>query len=478
MACEGGPHGAHPGHARDPGRAERGASPASRNGRSAARGSAGTVLDHLSKQIIEQLQEDGRRSYAAIGKAVGLSEAAVRQRVQRLVDAGIMQIVAVTDPLMLGFRRQTMIGIKCGGDLEQVADQLAAMEEIDYVVITAGSFDLLVEVVCEDDGHLLEILSRVRGRAQRDQHRDVRVPEAAQADLRLGDQMTTPHDLDLQEAARRHLWLHFTRMSSYADGDVPVIVRGSGQYVFDQNGKRYLDGLSGLFVSQVGHGRKEVAEAGAQQASELAYFPLWSYAHPRAIELAERLADLAPGDLNRVFFTTSGSEAVESAWKLAKQYFKADRRARPVQGAQPGHRLPRHVDGRAGHHRAARDQGAVRAAAAGRGPGAEHQLLPGARLRGRRPRRRSAGGRPTRSSGPSCARARSRWPRCSWSRCRTRAAASRRRPATSPGSARSATATACSSSRTRSSARSAGSATTSARSGTSTSRTSSPSPRA
>jgi adenosylmethionine-8-amino-7-oxononanoate aminotransferase len=125
-----------------------------------------------------------------------------------------------------------------------------------------------------------------------------------------------------QEAAKRHLWLHFTRMSGYADGDVPVIVRGSGPYVFDQRGRRYLDGLAGLFTSQVGHGRREIAEAGARQAAELAYFPLWSYAHPRAIELAQRLAGLAPGDLNRVFFTTSGSEAVESAWKLAKQYFK------------------------------------------------------------------------------------------------------------------------------------------------------------
>jgi adenosylmethionine-8-amino-7-oxononanoate aminotransferase len=125
-----------------------------------------------------------------------------------------------------------------------------------------------------------------------------------------------------QDAAKTNLWLHFTRMSSYERGEVPVIVRGSGQYVFDQNGKRYLDGLSGLFVSQIGHGRREVAEAGARQGSELAYFPLWSYAHPRALELAQRLAELAPGDLNRVFFTVSGSEAVESAWKLAKQYFK------------------------------------------------------------------------------------------------------------------------------------------------------------
>jgi Lrp/AsnC family transcriptional regulator for asnA, asnC and gidA len=120
------------------------------------------VLDDVSKQIVEQLQADGRRSYAAIGKAVGLSEAAARQRVQRLVDAGVMQIVAVTDPLTLGFRRQTMIGVRCVGDIERVADLLAGMEEIDYVVITAGSFDLLIEVVCEDDDQLLEIISRVR----------------------------------------------------------------------------------------------------------------------------------------------------------------------------------------------------------------------------------------------------------------------------------------------------------------------------
>jgi Lrp/AsnC family transcriptional regulator, regulator for asnA, asnC and gidA len=127
-----------------------------------AQGPGGAVLDDISKQIIEQLQEDGRRSYAAIGKAVGLSEAAVRQRVQRLQDGGVMQIVAVTDPLTLGFHRQAMIAIKTDGDLEKVADQLAEMDEIDYVVISAGSFDVLAEVVCEDDDHLLEILSRVR----------------------------------------------------------------------------------------------------------------------------------------------------------------------------------------------------------------------------------------------------------------------------------------------------------------------------
>jgi Lrp/AsnC family transcriptional regulator for asnA, asnC and gidA len=120
------------------------------------------ALDDISKAIIEQLQEDGRQSYAAIGKAVGLSEAAIRQRVQRLQADGVLQIVAVTDPLTLGFTRQAMIAIKCEGDLGKVADQLADIEEISYVVLTAGSFDLLCEVVCEDDDHLLEILSQVR----------------------------------------------------------------------------------------------------------------------------------------------------------------------------------------------------------------------------------------------------------------------------------------------------------------------------
>jgi len=119
----------------------------------------GHALDDVSKAIIEQLQHDGRRSYAAIGKVVGLSEAAVRQRVQRLIDNGVMQVVAVTDPLELGFARQAMIGIRAQGQLEPVADALAEMDEVDYVVVTAGSFDLLVEVVCESDEALLRVLS-------------------------------------------------------------------------------------------------------------------------------------------------------------------------------------------------------------------------------------------------------------------------------------------------------------------------------
>jgi Lrp/AsnC family transcriptional regulator for asnA, asnC and gidA len=116
-------------------------------------------LDDLSKAIIDKLQEDGRRSYAGIGKAVGLSEAAVRQRVQRLIDAGVMQIVAVTDPMQLGFARQAMIGIRCTGDTTKLAEKLAALPSIDYVVLTAGSFDVIAEVVCEDDNHLLDLLN-------------------------------------------------------------------------------------------------------------------------------------------------------------------------------------------------------------------------------------------------------------------------------------------------------------------------------
>jgi adenosylmethionine-8-amino-7-oxononanoate aminotransferase len=126
----------------------------------------------------------------------------------------------------------------------------------------------------------------------------------------------------LQELGKRHLWMHFTRMGEYQDSDIPIIVRGEGCYVYDDKGKRYLDGLSALFCVNIGHGRADIAQAGADQAKELGFYTNWSYAHPRAIELAARVAELAPGDLNRVFFTSGGSEAVESAIKLARQYHK------------------------------------------------------------------------------------------------------------------------------------------------------------
>jgi len=140
----------------------------------------------------------------------------------------------------------------------------------------------------------------------------------------MSTELTAMSPAELQQAARDHLWMHFTRMSSYMDGDIPIIVRGDGCYLEDSNGKRYLDALAGLFAVQIGYGfGEEMGEAAAAQMRELPFYTNWSYAHPRAIELAAEIASLAPGDLNRVFFCSGGSEAVESAWKLARQYHAA-----------------------------------------------------------------------------------------------------------------------------------------------------------
>ena len=141
----------------------------------------------------------------------------------------------------------------------------------------------------------------------------------------VGIEQAVPHraaESDLQQLAKRHLWMHFTRMGDYADHEVPVIVRGEGCYVYDEHGNRYLDGLSALFCVNAGHGRAELGDAAARQARELGFYVNWSYAHPPAIQLAARIASLAPGDLNRVFFTSGGSEAVESAWKLARNWHR------------------------------------------------------------------------------------------------------------------------------------------------------------
>jgi hypothetical protein len=267
---------------------------------------------------------------------------------------------------------------------------------------------------------------------------------------RLGDDA-------LAASARDHLWMHFTRHSSFEEGArVPIITRGEGAHIWDDTGRRYLDGLSGLFVVQAGHGRQELAEAAAKQASTLGFFPLWSYAHPEAIQLAERLAHLAPGDLNRVFFTTGGGEAVESAWKLAKQYFK-------LTGKPMKHKV---ISRAVAYH--GTPQGALSITGIPDAKKYFEPLVPGAHkapntnfYRARSTAttsRRSGAGRPTRS------RSRSRWRaptpsrRSSSSRCRTPAAASRRLPATSRVCARSATGTTSCSSATRSSAPSAGSA--------------------
>jgi len=135
--------------------------------------------------------------------------------------------------------------------------------------------------------------------------------------------MAEYNEAELQQKAKDHLWMHFSRQSVMEDGHgVPIIVKGDGHHIWDSQGKKYIDGLSGLFVVNAGHGRKRLAEVAAKQAEELAFFPIWSYAHPNAIELADRLASYAPGDLNRVFFSTGGGEAVETAFKLAKYYWK------------------------------------------------------------------------------------------------------------------------------------------------------------
>src|SRR3954464_11183568 len=134
--------------------------------------------------------------------------------------------------------------------------------------------------------------------------------------------VTTFNDDELQQKAKDHLWMHFARQSVLEEHGAPIIVKGEGHHIWDSKGKKYIDGLSGLFVVNAGHGRKRLPETAAKQAEELAFFPIWSYAHPSAIELADRLADYAPGDLNRVFFSTGGGEAVETAFKLAKQYWK------------------------------------------------------------------------------------------------------------------------------------------------------------
>jgi adenosylmethionine-8-amino-7-oxononanoate aminotransferase len=158
---------------------------------------------------------------------------------------------------------------------------------------------------------------------------------------------TTLSPSDLQKAARDHLWLHFTRMSSYQDGEIPIIVRGDGCYLEDSNGKRYLDALAGLFAVNIGYGfGEEIGEAAAAQLRELPFYTNWSYAHPRAIELAAEVASLAPGDLNRVFFVSGGSEAVESAWKLARQYYSArgeQHRAKAAERMMAGERIEYHV---------------------------------------------------------------------------------------------------------------------------------------
>ena len=252
-----------------------------------------------------------------------------------------------------------------------------------------------------------------------------------------GTRPAAPTEAGLQELAKRHLWMHFTRHGAYDDGEVPIIVRGEGPYVWDEHGNRYLDGLSALFCVNAGHGRTELGEAAARQVAELDFFTVWSYAHPRAIELAARIASLAPGDLNRVFFTSGGSEAVESAIKLARAYHQRTGNPRKIKfisreiayhGTTLGALAATGISDLAPR---------VRAAGAGWAPGAEHQQLPLAG--GPRP---ALGSRPDRGEDPLRAprHGRRRDPRAAPERRRLHPS---RRRATSSACARSATATTC-----------------------------------
>ncbi len=164
----------------------------------------------------------------------------------------------------------------------------------------------------------------------------------------------------LQDKARDHLWMHFTRQGPLSGGaEVPVIVKGNGHHIWDDNGKRYIDGLAGLFVVNAGHGRARLAEVAKKQAEELAFFPLWSYAHPAAIELADKLADYAPGDLNKVFFTTGGGEGGGECLQARQTVLEAQRPADETQSDFSLRRLPRNPPGGPGHHRNPGDEGNV-----------------------------------------------------------------------------------------------------------------------
>ncbi|MBE8146401.1 aminotransferase class III-fold pyridoxal phosphate-dependent enzyme [Brevibacterium casei] len=223
-------------------------------------------LDEKSKAIIVELQHDGRKSYSAIGKSVGLSEAAVRQRVSRLIDSGVMEIVAVTDPLSLGFARQAMVGVKVRGDISKVADRSHGYDEIDYLVVTAGSFDLLVEIVCESDRHLIDFVNRELRSIDAVVDTELFMYLSLEKQkIQLGDTMTdnvTRAGTPYQEAVRNNVWMHMApHQALFNGGQAPIITRGEGHYIFDDQGKRYIDGLAGLFTVQVGHGREEIAKA-------------------------------------------------------------------------------------------------------------------------------------------------------------------------------------------------------------------------
>ena len=254
--------------------------------------------------------------------------------------------------------------------------------------------------------------------------------------------LVTPDTASSHGNPADHLWMHFARMGNYADKPVPIVERGEGACIYDAAGRRYLDALSALFVVQAGYGRDEIAEAADKQTRKLAYFPIWSYATPPAIELADRLAALAPGDLNKVFFSSSGGESVETAWKLAKQFFKLT--GKPSKTKVISRAVAYHGT----------TQGALSITGV---PGFKHAfepLIPGTfrvpntdfyRAPGHLAdnEKRSGCGRRTESRKPSSPKGPTPSRQCSSSRYRTPAARSHLHRATSNGSARSATPTTC-----------------------------------
>ena len=301
--------------------------------------------------------------------------------------------------------------------------------------------------------------------------------------------MTAIETLDLQRAAKEHLWMHFTRMGEYDLADVPIIVRGDGCYLEDSNGKRYLDALAGLFSVNIGYSfGEEIGQAALEQMRELPFYTNWSYAHPRAIELAAEVASLAPGDLNRVFFCSGGSEAVESAWKLARQYYAA-RGERHLQALVTPAHAPERRSRRSTTMRSSPPRQRRRAATRPspvtspttarrsvrcRSTASRRSVPPSSRssprcatsrtrtattARRTRRRRSSPGSSSTSSSRRSSPWGRRRSASCTWSPCRTPAAASHPPPGTGAACARSATATTSCSRPTRSSPPSGDSAT-------------------
>ena len=472
--------------------------PATSRVRTVERRPPAVVLDDVSKAIIEQLQEDGRQSYATIGKSVGLSEAAVRQRVQRLLDAGVMQIVAVTDPLQVGFRRQAMIGIRIEGDTRARSRtrsprcRRSTTSSSPRAASTCSS-----RSSARTTTHLLDLLSRrIRTLPGVSQHRDLRLSQAPQAALQLGNPMTTDPRPSTSPRRDRHTphgrAVLRRRARPPLDALHPALhVRGrrAAQRADHRprRGRLHLGrprqaststAWPGCSSSRSATAASELAEAAAKQAARAGVLPALVLRAPaRRSSWPSGWRSYAPGDLNRVFFTTGGGEAVETAWKLAKQYFK-------LIGKPTKHKV---ISRAVAYH--GTPQGALSITGIPDAKEMFEPLVPGRASRCRTPTttarrstcattpRRSAAGPRTGSTRRSSSRAPTPSPRSSSSRCRTPAAASRRRPATSSGSARSATSTTCCSSPTRSSARSAGSATCSPATTSATSRTSSPAPR-